>query len=376
MSKRVYLSDPHMSGAERELVQEAFDTNWIAPLGPHVDGFEAEFSERVSGLPCTALASGTAALHLGLQLLGVEPGDRVVVSDLTFVASVNPIRYLQAEPVLVDSEERSWNMDPALLDEALTELARRGKRARAVVVVHLYGQAADMDAIGEVCRRHEVPMLEDAAEALGGDYQGRPVGTFGAVSVFSFNGNKIITTGGGGMLVSPDRELVEHARKLATQAREPEVHYEHREIGYNYRLSNVLAGIGRAQLRVLDERVRARRQNFAVYSRALADEPGIDFMPDAGWGTHTRWLTCLTVDPAACGTDRETIRRALEEVDIEARPVWMPMHLQPIYQDAVVYGGATSERLFRNGLCLPSGSSLTSANRERVIDVFRRCLRG
>ena len=375
MSERIYLSDPHMGGAELAFVQDAFDTNWVAPLGPHVDAFEAEFSRRVNGLPSAALSSGTAALHLAFQLMGVRPGDRVVVSDLTFVASVNPIRYVGAEPVLVDAEHRSWNMDPDLLDEALTDLARKGTPARVVEVVHLYGQSADMDRIMEICARHGAALLEDASEALGGDYRGRPVGSMGEMATFSFNGNKIITTGGGGMLVAKDAERVGHARRLASQAREPVVHYEHTEIGYNYRLSNILAAIGRGQLQVLDERVAARRRVFERYEAELGMVPGIAFMPDAGWGTHTRWLTCLTVDPAVTGTDRETLRLLLNEVNIEARPVWMPMHMQPLYRDAPLYGGAVGRKLFETGLCLPSGSSLTPERQQRVIDVMKEGLR-
>jgi len=369
---RVYLSSPHMGGDEQALVAEAFETNWIAPLGPHVDAFEREFAERVGASHAAALGSGTAALHLALQLAGVGPGDEVFVSTLTFVASVNPIRYLGATPVFIDSDRESWNMDPTLLAEALEEAARAGRLPRAVVVVHLYGQSADLDPILAACDAHGVPLIEDAAEALGSTYRGRAPGTLGQSGVFSFNGNKIITTSGGGMLVSEDGDLVARARHLATQARDPAPHYQHSEIGYNYRLSNVLAAIGRGQLRVLEERVEARRANFEFYREALADVRGIRFMPEADWGRHTRWLTCLTVDPAEFGADREAIRRALEEENIEARPVWKPMHLQPVFAECRSVGGAVAEDLFMHGLCLPSGSNLLPADRERVVEAIGR----
>jgi len=369
---RVFLSPPHLSGLEEQYVANAFATNWITPLGPHVDEFEKEFAAAIGAEHAVALSSGTAAVHLALLLAGVGPGDEVLVSTLTFVASVNPILYLGATPVFIDSDRASWNMDPALLEEALDVRARRGRLPRAVVVVHLYGQSADLDAIAAVCARYGVALIEDAAEALGATYRGRAPGTTGITGVFSFNGNKIITTGGGGMLVSADRSLIAHARKLATQARDPAPHYEHSEMGFNYRLSNVLAAIGRGQLRVLSERVAARRRNFAFYSAALGDMPGIEFMPEAPWGTHTRWLTTLTIDPDEFGADTETVRLALEAEGIEARPVWKPMHLQPLYAHAPVVGGAIANDLFARGLCIPSGSNLTEIDRERVAAVVRR----
>jgi dTDP-4-amino-4,6-dideoxygalactose transaminase len=368
---RIYLSAPHLSGREEAFVGDAFSSNWIAPLGPHVDAFEREFAALVDAPHAVALSSGTAALHLALQLSGVGRGDEVLVSTLTFSASVNPIRYLDAEPVFVDSEPGSWNMDPGLLADALDAAARRGRPPRAVVVVHLYGQTADMDPVVEACRRHGVTLIEDAAEALGADYRGRAPGTFGRAGIFSFNGNKVITTSGGGMLVTPDADLAAHARKLATQARDSAAHYEHSEIGYNYRLSNVLAAIGRAQLEVLEERVLARRRNFDHYAAALGDLPGIEFMPEAPWGRHTRWLTCLTVDPEAFGANREQIRLALEAENIEARPVWKPMHLQPVFAGCRSVGGDVAARLFERGLCLPSGSSLTETDLERVVAIVR-----
>lgn len=369
---RMFLSPPHLSGLEQQYVADAFATNWITPLGPHVDAFEREFAEVVGADHAVALSSGTAALHLALQLAGVGPGDEVLASTLTFVASVNPIAYLGARPVFIDCDASSWNMDPALLEETLEQKARAGHLPKAVVVVHLYGQSADLDPIVAACARHQVPLIEDAAEALGATYRGRAPGTFGAAGIYSFNGNKIITTAGGGMLVTPDAAFATHARKLATQARDAAPHYEHSEIGYNYRLSNVLAAIGRGQLKVLEKRVAARRRNFAYYAEALADLPGIAFMPEAGWGTHTRWLTTLTIDPQQLGVDRETVRQTLDAAGIEARPVWKPMHLQPLYAGYSITGGAVAGDLFARGLCLPSGSNLSEADLERVVTVIRR----
>ncbi|HET8655865.1 MAG TPA: aminotransferase class I/II-fold pyridoxal phosphate-dependent enzyme [Longimicrobiaceae bacterium] len=369
---RIYLSSPHMGGEEERFVAEAFATNWIAPLGPHVDAFEREFCAAVGAGHAAALSSGTAALHLALQLVGVGPGDEVLVSSLTFSASVNPIVYLGAAPVFVDSERASWNMDPALLEEALERRARAGRLPKAVVVVHLYGQSANLTPILAACDRYGVPVVEDAAEALGAACGGRAPGTLGKAGIFSFNGNKIITTSGGGMLVSEDEVLVSHARKLATQARDPAPHYQHSEIGYNYRMSNVLAGIGRGQLRVLGERVEARRRNFEFYREVLGALPGVEFMPEAPWGRHTRWLTCLTIDPGEFGADREAVRLALEAENIEARPVWKPMHLQPVFAGCDRHGGAVAEDLFSRGLCLPSGSNLTQGQLERVVGIVER----
>ncbi|GMT98590.1 aminotransferase class I/II-fold pyridoxal phosphate-dependent enzyme [Corallococcus caeni] len=371
MPSRIYLSSPHMGTLERGYVDDAFASNWIAPLGPHVDAFQEEFARCVGTPHALALSSGTAALHLALQLVGVGPGDDVLVSTLTFSASVNPIRYLGASPVFIDSERTSWNMDPALLEEELSMRARVGRLPRAVVVVHLYGQSADLDPIMAACDRYGVPVVEDAAEALGSTYKGRAPGTVGRVGIYSFNGNKILTTSGGGMLVSADGELVQHALKLATQARDAAPHYQHSEIGYNYRLSNVLAGIGRGQLHVLEDRVAARRANHAFYAEAFRDLPGIAFMPEAPWGRHTRWLTTLTIDPEAFGADREAVRVALERENIEARPVWKPMHLQPVFATFERRRGGVAEDLFRHGLCLPSGSNLTRQELERVVEVVR-----
>jgi pyridoxal phosphate-dependent aminotransferase EpsN len=370
---RVYLSSPHMGGDELALIQEAFESNWIAPLGPHVDAFERETAERAGVRHAAALSSGTAALHLALKLVGVARGDEVLVSSLTFSASANAITYEGAVPVFIDAEPGSWNMDPGLLAGELAACARRGRLPKAVIAVDLYGQCCDYEPIVSACESFGVALIEDAAEALGATWRGRPAGSFGRMAVFSFNGNKIITTSGGGMLVSDDEAAIAKARFWATQARDPAPHYQHSEIGYNYRMSNIAAAIGRGQLRVLDERIEARRANFEAYAAALGDLPGIAFMPEAAHGRSTRWLTCLTVDPAQAGTTREDLRLALEAEDIEARPVWKPMHLQPVFEGCRVVGGAVSERLFEHGLCLPSGSNLAPADRQRVIDIVRSC---
>ena len=368
---RIYLSPPHMSGREQRYFQEAFDSNWIAPLGPQVDAFEREFAAQVGAPHALALASGTAALHLALQLHGVGPGDEVLVSTLTFAASANPVVYLGARPTFIDSEPASWNMDPALLAETLDARARANRLPKAVILVHLYGQSADVDPILDACRRYGVPLIEDAAEALGASYKGRAPGVFGQAGIYSFNGNKIITTSGGGMLVAHDKALLDHARKLATQARDPAPHYEHSEIGYNYRMSNLLAAVGRGQLEALAERVDRKRRIFDFYRQALGDLPGVCFMPEAPWGRSTRWLTVLTIDPRQFGADREAVRLALEAERIEARPVWKPMHLQPVFRDCPSVGGAVAAQLFRDGLCLPSGTALTTADLERIVAILR-----
>ena len=366
---RVYLSVPHMGGNEARYVEEAFASNWLSTVGPNLDAFERALEARI-GRPAVALGSGTGALHLGLRLLGVGPGDEVLVSDLTFVASVNPIRYLGATPIFVDSDPDTWMMSPDLLEEALRGRARRRRPPRAVVVVRLYGQCADMDRILEVCRAWDVPVLEDAAEALGATYRGRPAGSLGDVAVLSFNGNKIITTTGGGALLA-DPPRVEKARFWSTQARDPGLGYLHTEIGYNYRLSNVLAGIGRGQLEVLDERVRQRRAVAFRYRDAFADLPGLSFMPQAPYGLHTNWLSCFLVDPDAFGASRDDILRGLAETDIEARPLWRPMHLQPLYAGCERYGGDVAADLFERGLCLPSSSSLSGSDQSLVIETVR-----
>ena len=367
MKPRILLSTPHIGEQERKFVQEAFDTNWVAPVGPHIDRFEQEFSQVVGSDYSAALSSGTAALHLALKLVGVEAGDEVFCSTFTFIASASPITYLGATPVFIDSERASWNMDPNLLESALAERAKLGRLPKAVVLVHLYGQSADLEPLSQICDRYEIPLIEDAAEALGATYKNTSPGTWGKAGIFSFNGNKIITTSGGGMLVSDDSELVQKAKFLATQARDPEPHYEHTEIGFNYRLSNISAGIGRGQLTVLKERVAARRHNFAVYQQSLQHLPGIGFMPEADYGLSTRWLSCITIEPELAGIDRETIRLALLEKQIETRPVWKPMHLQPIFADCQCINTGVAEELFTKGLCLPSGSNLSEADLDRVV---------
>ena len=356
-----------MRGIDRECLLNAFNSNWIAPVGPDVDAFEREVASIAQVPYAVALSSGTAALHLGLEALGVGRGDCVVTSTFTFAATANAIAYLGADPVFVDVDRDTWTMDPALLEEELESLAPRGRLPKAVITVDLYGQCADYDRIMRVCDRFGVPVLEDAAEALGARYRGWSAGSFGECAVFSFNGNKIITTSGGGMLVSGRRSIVERARFLASQARDPAPHYQHAEIGYNYRLSNLLAGLGRGQLQTLDARVARRREINANYRRALAGVPGVSFMPEAVYGRSNCWLTCILVDPTTFGASREEIRLHFEEADIEARPVWKPMHLQPAFAGCRTRGGNAAEALFDRGLCLPSGSSLTDEDLTRVV---------
>lgn len=368
---RIYLSPPDMGPDERRLLLEAFDSNWVAPVGPDLTLFEAEMAERVGVANAAAVASGTAALHLALHLVGVRPGDEVLVPTLTFVATANAVTYTGATPVFVDSETASWCVDPALVAEAIEERARAGRLPAAVVTVDLYGQCADHGPILDVCARHGIPVVEDAAEGLGATWQDRPAGSLGRVGILSFNGNKIITTGGGGMLLSDDAELVAEARHLATQARDPAPHYEHSRVGYNYRMGNLAAALGRGQLMHLDAKVARRRAINATYREALANEEGISYMPDAPWGTPTNWLTVVRIDPAAFGASTDDIRVHLEGLDIEARPAWKPMHLQPVFADAPHIGGAVSAAIFADGLCLPSGSSLSDADLDRVIDGVR-----
>jgi dTDP-4-amino-4,6-dideoxygalactose transaminase len=353
---RVYLSPPHLSGRELDYLRDAIDSNWVAPLGPHVDAFEAEIS-ALTGVPnALALSSGTSALHLALVVLGIGPGDEVACSSLTFSASANPIRYVGATPVFVDATAETWTLDPELLERALAERPH----IKAVIAVDLYGQCCDYDAVRALCAQHSVTLVQDAAESLGASYREEPAGAQGDLTVFSFNGNKVITTSGGGMLVSRDGAWIAHARKLSTQAREPAPYYEHTEIGFNYRLSNLLAGVGRAQLEVLPERVAARRRINARYRELL---PDVEFMPEAPYGASNCWLTCVLLP------DPERARLALEVENIEARPLWKPMHLQPIYRDAITYGGEVSSRLFDHGLCLPSGSALTDDDQRRIAEI-------
>jgi dTDP-4-amino-4,6-dideoxygalactose transaminase len=363
---RIYLSPPHLGQAELELVKDAFASNWIAPLGPHVDAFEQEFAEYLGLAHAAALSSGTAAIHLALRLLGLRSGDEVICSTLTFAASANPIVYEGGIPVFIDSEEATWNMDPTLLAEELNACAVNGRLPCAVIVVDLYGQSANYEPILDACVRYDIPVIQDSAEALGATYKGRKVGTQGRCGIFSFNGNKIITTSGGGMLVSDDPTLIERARFLAMQARDPAAHYQHSTVGFNYRMSNVLAAIGRGQLRVLGERIASRRRNFERYKAMLGAAPGIEFMPLASYGQANFWLTCITIDPEKFGATREEVRIALAAHDIEARPIWKPLHLQPVFAHCRVRDGSVAETLFACGLCLPSGSSLTDPELDRV----------
>ena len=360
-----------MGGAEEGFVRQAFSTNWLSTVGPNITAFEQAF-ENLIGLPAVALGSCTAAIHLGLRLLGAGPGDEVFSPTLTFVAGCNPVRYLGAQPVFLDSDYSTWNLDPNILEDALRERAHRNKLPRALVVVHLYGQCADMDPILTLCHQYGVPVLEDAAEALGSIYRGRPAGSIGDIGVFSFNGNKIITTTGGGMLVSRNQAWVEKARFWSQQARDPGLAYEHSEMGYNYRMSNVLAGIGRGQLEVLDLRVRQRRAIAFRYRDAFADLPGITLMPQAAYGLHTNWLSCFLIDEREFGSTRDALIRVLDEANVESRPVWKPMHLQPLYAGCERYGGEVAEDLFRRGICLPSSSSLPEEDQLHVINAVRR----
>jgi dTDP-4-amino-4,6-dideoxygalactose transaminase len=367
---RVYLSPPHVGADERRLLLEAFESNWIAPVGPHLDLFEQEFSARLELPGAVALSSGTAALHLALLILGVARHDEVITSTLTFAATANVITYLGARPVFVDSTSSTWTIDPSLVEEELENCAQRGRLPKAVIAVDLYGQCADYEKLVDICRRYEVPLIADASEALGSTYRGEQAGRFGEMAAFSFNGNKIITSGGGGMLVSRHTAWLARARYLAAQARDPAPHYQHSEVGYNYRMSNLLAAVGLGQLRNLDRRLAQRRENNEYYRRHFASLTGIEVMPEASYGRSNCWLTCITVDPRRFGATREDLRQQLELANIESRPVWKPMHLQPVFDGCRVRGGAVSEKLFERGLCLPSGSSLTPQDRERVVDTI------
>jgi len=364
-----------MGGEELELVKEAFASNYIAPIGPMINRFEAEMAEYL-GIPhCLALASGTAAMHLALRELGVGAGDLVFASTLTFIGSVSPVTFLGAGLVFVDCDE-TWNIDPELV---AAELARRSAAGeplpKAVVPTDLYGQCANLPRLVEICDPYGIPVVVDSAEAMGATCNGLAAGRGGRASIYSFNGNKIITSSGGGLLASDDKDLIDHARFLATQARDPAPHYEHSTIGYNYRMSNVIAAIGLGQLHVLDDRVNRRREIFDTYVEHLGDLPGFAFMPEAEYGRCNRWLTTLTIDPAVAGTDRETVRLALESENIESRPVWKPMHLQPVFEGCAVLGGERSESLFDQGLCLPSGTALTEADLQRIIGCVRATIR-
>jgi pyridoxal phosphate-dependent aminotransferase EpsN len=374
----IYLSSPHMCGLEQQYVNDAFSSNWIAPLGPHVNAFESELAAYVGVRAAAALSAGTAAVHLGLKLLGVRAGDTVFCSSLTFAASANPIAYEHATPVFIDSEPESWNMSPAALEAALRDADRENRLPQAVIIADLYGQSADIDALTELCDRYEVPILEDAAEALGATYKGSKSGGHGHLSVFSFNGNKIITTSGGGALVGNDVEAITKARFLATQARDTARHYEHTEIGYNYRMSNVCAAIGRGQMTVLDQRVEEKRRVFDRYARSIGSIPGITMMPESRDGRSTRWLSVATVNPRRSGITNIDIMDALAAENIEARPVWKPMHLQPVFSGCRYYPHSQdtdiSASLYRDGICLPSGTNMNEDDMARVLTCIYRAL--
>ena len=385
MKLKIWLSLAHMSGREQEFIQEAFDTNWVVPLGPNVNAFEqslrdflvenGELKIENEGMRVVALSAGTAALHLGLILLGIQPGDEVICQSFTFAASANPIAFFEATPVFVDSEKDTWNMDPVLLEEAIKDrLAKTGKLPKAIIPVHLYGMPVKMEEVMEVANRYGIPVLEDSAEALGSAYKGKKCGTFGEYGVLSFNGNKMITTSGGGALICPNEEKAKRALFYATQAREQAPHYQHEKIGYNYRMSNICAGIGRGQMFVLDEHVARRREIHDLYVKLLNGVKGVKVMcqPEGGDFNSNYWLTCITVEPEEAGFTREDVRLALDEDNIESRPLWKPMHLQPVFKDAPFYGNGTSERLFEIGLCLPSGPTLTDEDVERVTKVVKQ----
>ncbi|OKL36555.1 DegT/DnrJ/EryC1/StrS family aminotransferase [Domibacillus mangrovi] len=374
--ERIFLSPPHMSGNEKYYIDEAFKTNWIAPLGPNLDAFEKEMVSVTGAKEAVALSSGTAAIHMALSLLNVTKGDKVFCSTLTFVASANPIVYQGAEPVFIDSEPETWNMSPQALERALQDAFLEGKMPKAVIVVNLYGQSAKMDELLSLCNQYDIPIIEDAAESLGSTYKGKASGTFGRFGVYSFNGNKIITTSGGGMLISDDVGAIQKARFLATQARDTAPHYQHSELGYNYRMSNILAGVGRAQLQVIEDRVTARRHIFDRYYEGLGQLPGVTFMPELENTKTNRWLTTLTINAEEAGISVETLLELLNKENIEARPVWKPLHMQPLFETAKYYSHDehehVAEQLFQTGICLPSGSNLTEDEQQRVIN----CLKG
>lgn len=358
-----------MGGTELKYVEEVFEQNWIAPVGPHLTRFEQAISENLGGGHAVALTSGTAGIHLALLMAGVEEGDEVLCTSLTFIGSCNPILYLGAKPVFVDSDYVSWNLDPNLLEDFLKSRAAENRVPKALVIVHLLGQASDLDPISEICQRYGVILIEDAAEALGTKYKGRPVGLDGFCGIYSFNGNKIITTSGGGMLVSRDSQLAEKARFLSTQARDPAPHYEHSEMGFNYRLSNVLAAIGLGQMEALPGIIEKTKRNFAFYSEAFAETEAIQMMPVPEWADSTHWLSCLTLDTAKTDATPEKVRLALDEQNIESRPLWKPMHLQKLFADAEMVGGAVCEDLFARGLCLPSGADLTEDELAKIAEI-------
>lgn len=375
-NSRIWLSSPHMGENERKYVEQAFDTNWIAPLGPHVDNFEKSIGDYSGIDHVAALSSGTAALHLGLILFDTKPGDYVLCQSMTFSASANPIAYMGAHPVFIDSEEDTWNMDPNALEDSIKQLRSKNKTIKAIIPVHLYGMPAKMDEIMAISNKYDIPVLEDAAEALGSTLNGKNCGSFGHLGVFSFNGNKIITTSGGGALASNNKEWIDKSRFLATQSRDQAPHYQHSEIGYNYRLSNVLAGIGIGQMEVLDDRVAARRKNYEFYSEVFADMEGISLLPETEGAFSNRWLTTALVDPDKNnGISTHDIRIHLLEDNIESRPLWKPMHMQPVFDECAFFGSGVSEDLFNKGLCLPSGSNLTDGERNRIFNQLQKLLK-
>ena len=376
MTTKIWLSSPHTGIKELEYVQEAFATNWIAPLGPHVDNFEKDLCAFTGAKYAAALSSGTAAIHLALILLDVKAGDFVLCQSLTFSASANPIVYQSAIPVFIDSETDTWNMDPEVLETAIIHYIQKEQKPKAIIVVHLYGMPAKIEEIIAVATKYGIPVIEDAAEALGSTFKNRPCGTFGDLGILSFNGNKIITTSGGGALISNNEEWINKARFLATQARDNAPHYQHSQIGYNYRMSNVCAAIGRGQMEVLAERVQQRRQNFDFYEASLAGYEGISFLIEANSAFSNRWLTTILVDPTKTnGITREDLRLALAKENIESRPLWKPMHLQPVFEKAHYYGGNIAEKLFTNGLCLPSGSNLAQSDKKKVLAIIQQELK-
>lgn len=372
---RIWLSSPHMGETEQLFVKEAFDTNWIAPLGPNVDGFEHDLQVFSGVSHAAALSSGTAAIHLALIILGVERGDEVLVSSFTFSGSVNPIVYQGAVPIMIDSEMDTWNMDPGLLEEAILDRIRKtGKKPKALVLVHLYGMPAQLDEITRICKKHEIPMIEDAAEALGSAYKGQRLGSFGDFGIYSFNGNKIITTSGGGALLSDDEEVIKRARFLSTQARDNALHYEHSEIGYNYRMSNILAGIGRGQMQVLEERVAKRRAINEFYKSKLSSD-GLQYLEEPSSDYYSNfWLTTAFIHEDEAGFSREELRMALWDDHIESRPLWKPMHMQPVFAHHPAYLNGVSQRLFENGLCLPSGSNMSENDLNRIYESFHKLI--
>ncbi|SHM60980.1 DegT/DnrJ/EryC1/StrS family aminotransferase [Gracilibacillus kekensis] len=377
MSERILLSPPHMSGNERKYIDYAFDSNWVAPLGPNVDSFEKEMADYIGVSDATAVSSGTAGIHLALELLEVKKDDLVFCSSLTFIASANPILYLKAQPVFIDSEPETWNMSPTALRKALEDAEKNNKLPKAIIVVNLYGQSADMNEILTICEQYNVPIIEDAAESLGAEYYGKKSGSFGTIGIFSFNGNKIITTSGGGMMVSNDSYYMEKAKFLATQARDKAIHYQHSHVGYNYRLSNILAGVGRAQLEVLDSRIERRREIFNKYKGELTQINGIKFMPEPKDYYSTRWLTTLTLNPQLVRKNYMELIDLLNKENVEARPIWKPLHEQPLFKDNLYYPHSTdsfSNKVFDTGICLPSGSSLTNEQQDKVIDIIKTAL--